>query len=71
MENGCENEKLVCKGHPEQGAGLTFMPFRSFSELLLCYARWRNFICMAQSHFVYTDCFNFFFFFSSLVIASV
>lgn len=33
----CENEKLFCKGQPEQGAGLTFMSFRSSSELLLCY----------------------------------
>lgn len=38
IENGCENEKLCCKGQPEQGAELTFMPFRSSSELLLCYA---------------------------------
>lgn len=37
-ENGRENEKLLCKGQPEQGAELTFMPFRSSSELLLCYA---------------------------------
>lgn len=62
MENGCENEKLICKGQPEQGAGLTFMLFRSSSELLLCYAQWRNFICMAQSHFVYTVLTFFFFF---------
>jgi len=37
IENGCENEKLFCKGQPEQGAELTFMPFRSSPELLLCY----------------------------------
>lgn len=42
MENGCENEKLFCKGQLELRAELTFMPFRSFSELLLCYAWWRN-----------------------------
>lgn len=34
VENGCENEKLFCKGQPEWGAQLTFMPFRSSSELL-------------------------------------
>lgn len=34
--------KLFCKGQPEQGAGLTFMSFRSSSELLLCYTQWRN-----------------------------
>lgn len=35
----CKNEKLFYKGQPEQGAGLTFMSFRSSSELLLCYTR--------------------------------
>lgn len=38
VENGCENEKVFRKGQPERGAELTFMPFRSSSELLLCYA---------------------------------